>query len=249
MSLTIHSSAHEAALLRLMSTSRRAAVDVARQEFGLMLSEVARYTPPASEGVTGKKAEMQGRAAVAADIYAAYGTPGDAYDAISAASSPQRADAFWVLHRAGDDTAAGRIVREVTSKSFGRFDGGAVHKRQRVGVRNRRRGAPVFFVSDLNELESYVKSKQGRVWWLASGWAPALRALGRPLPTGVGKQGAPGTLKVRIDDARIQITAVDSVSWASKLPGIGSRIRWALQRRTSTLQRRWDHFIQRQTLR
>jgi hypothetical protein len=248
MSLIIHSASYEAALARLASTSRKAAVDVVRQEFGLMLTEVAKYTPPASEDVTGKKAEMQGKAAVAADVYATYGTPSDAYDAV-AASNPARADAFWALHQAGDNGAARQVVREATGRNLSRFDGGAAHKRQRIGIRRRRRTAPLFFVADPEELAAYVAEVQGKVWWLASGWAPALRALGRPLPTGVGKGGAPGTLRVRADGERIEVTAIDAVGWASKVGGIERRIRWAMSRRANTLQRRWDHFIERQRLR
>lgn len=244
MSLIIHSERHSLALARLASTSKRAAVDIVKQEFGLMLTEVAKYTPPAGAGVTGKKAEAQGRAAVAADIYATYGTPGDAYDAIARAGGPAgRADAFWSLHKAGQRSDAASIVRSATGKSFSRFDGGTAHRRQRIGVRRRRRADPLYFVSDPEALEAYVREMQGEVWTLASGWAPALQALGRKLPYGVGKQNAPGTLRVKINDARIEIVAIDGLPWASQVAGINRRILWAMNRRADALDRRWDNFI------
>jgi hypothetical protein len=242
MSLTIYSADHEFALARFASTSKRNIAGIAKQEFGLLLTEVAKYTPPASPGVAGKKAEVQGKEAVAGDIYAIYGTPSKAYDAIHRKAS-WRADAFWSLYQAGDSRAA-QIVRETTGQSFSPFDGGTLHKRQkRVGMRNRRH-QQIYFVSNPAELEAYVKQKQGNVWWLASGWAPALKALGRPLPTGVRKHSAPGAMRVEIGDVDINITAINSVEWASRLKGIEARVRWAMNRRTETLERRWNYFIQ-----
>lgn len=244
MSLIIHSERHSLALARLASTSKRAAVDIVKQEFGLMLTEVAKYTPPASAGVTGKRAERQGRAAVAADIYAVYGTPSDAYDAVAAAGGPQgRADAFWALHQAGDSGGAAQIVREATGRSLSRFDGGTLHRRQRIGVRRRRNRQLLYYVSDPEALEAYVQADQEDVWKLASGWAPALQALGRKLPYGVGKHSSPGSLRVRINDAKIEIVAIDGLPWASEVTNIQRRILWAMNRRANALDRRWQHFI------
>lgn len=243
MSLIIHSERHSLALARLASTSKRAAADIVKQEFGLMLTEVAKYTPPASQGITGKKAEMQGKMAVQADIYATYGTPGTAYDAIAKSGKAGQAGAFWSLHEAGRRGDAAGIVTAATGKSFRDFDGGAAHKRQRIGVRRRRKKDPMFYVDNPEALEAYVREQQGEVWTLASGWAPALRALNRRLPYGVGKKNAPGSLRVVINDSKIEITAIDGLPWASQLDGIQRLILWAMNRRADALERRWDHFI------
>jgi hypothetical protein len=242
MSLIVHSQRHSLALARLASTSKRAAVDIVKQEFGLMLTEVAKYTPPAGNGVIGKKAEAQGRAAVAADIYATYGTPSDAYEAV-AKKQPAAASAFWFLHQGGQRGDAAEIVRSATGKSFSGFDGGTGHRRQRIGVRRRRRENPLYFVDNPEALEAYVREQQGDVWTLASGWAPALQALGRRLPYGVGKQNAPGSLRVKINDAKIEIVAIDGLPWASQVAGIERRILWAMSRRADALDRRWENFI------
>ena len=242
MSLIVHSERHSLALARLASTSKRAAADIVKQEFGLMLTEVAKYTPPASQGVTGKKAEAQGKAALAADIYATYGTPGDAYDAVSK-SSPVAASAFWFLSEAGQRGDAAEIVRANTGKSLSGFDGGTAHRRQRIGVRRRRKADPLYFVDNPEALEAYVREQQEEVWTLASGWAPALRALGRRLPYGVGQQSSPGSLRVTLNDAKIEITAIDGLPWASRVANIEGRILWAMNRRTAALDRRWQNFI------
>ncbi len=242
MSLIVHSQRHSLALARLASTSKRAAVDIVKQEFGLMLTLVAKVTPPASQGVAGKKAEAQGRAAVAADIYATYGTPGDAYDVI-AKKQPAAASAFWFLQSAGERGDAAKLVRDATGKSLSPFDGGTAHRRQRIGVRRRRRHNPLYFVDNPEELEAYVREQQGKVWTLASGWAPALQALGRKLPYGVGKQDSPGTMRVKINDDKIELVAVDGVHWASQVRDIHRRILWAMNRRADALDRRWDNFI------
>ncbi|HCN77345.1 MAG TPA: hypothetical protein DIT13_09160 [Verrucomicrobiales bacterium] len=239
MSLVIHSEAHSLAFARLVSTSKKAAVDLVRQEFGLLLTEVAKVTPPYSEKMSGKKAEVQGRAAVAADIRALYGTPGDAYDAISA---PAAKAAFWFLHQSGDNAAASQILRAETGTGLSPFDGGTVHGRRRPGNRRRRQRRVVYYVADTDALDVYIAAEQAHVWWLASGWAPALRALGRRLPYGVERHSAPGTMRAVITDQRIELVAVDSVAFASRVRDIERQIQFALKIRTGAMQRSWDHF-------
>lgn len=237
---------HQHALERLISTSKRTALEVTKQEFGLMLTNVAKYTPPASESVTGKAAERQGRAKVAGDIRSVYGAPNDAYEAISV-ESRAAASAFWYLRNNGEEDAAAKIVRQVTGKSLSRFDGGVAHQRANPLRRRRqqRRKEVIFFVSNPQSLESYIQQEESHVWWLASGWAPALRALGRKLPYGVGKLNAPGTFKVVLNDQRIELTAIDQVSFAAQVTGIERRLAWASKIRADALQRRWDEYIQR----
>lgn len=244
--LNLNTAAFDAALVRLATTSKKAASEVMRQQARLLFVEVAKITPPASGGVTGKKAEKQGMSAVARDIRSLYGTPSDAYDQISA-KSPGQAGAFWFLHSAGEDSQAAEIVKEATGKSFAAFDGGTLHSRTGGGRRRRasNRRAHVFYVRDAAALEAYITEEQGHVWWLASGWAPALQALGARLPYGVGKLPAPGRLKVEITDQRIAITMTNEVSFGRQVRDIERRVQWALNSRTKTLDRAWDFYLKR----
>jgi len=244
--LNLNTAAFDAAVVRLAMTSKKAAVEVMRDQARLLFVQVAKITPPASAGVAGRKAEKQGQAAVARDIRSLYGTASDAYDQI-AARSPAQAGAFWFLHSAGYDTRAADIVKTATGKSFSPFDGGALHNRTGGGRRRRSkaRREHVFFVSNPQSLESYIQQEQSHVWWLASGWAPALRALAAKLPYGTGKLAAPGRLRVEVTDQRIAITMTNEVSFGRGVKDIERRIQAALGYRVSALDRRWETYINR----
>lgn len=237
--ITVPSPKHEAALERLLSTSKKAAVEVVKQRARTVFKTVAQYTPPAHAGVLGRSAQTHARAKVASDIYALYGTPSDAYDAV-AEKSRGDAQAFWWLHKHGDTGAASDIVRAATGSILAPFDDGVHHRRNFRRRGNRFR----FFVSDPKNLNAYVLLQQEQVFWLASGWEDALTALGvKGIPYGVGKHDAPGTLKVEITEQLIAITMVNQVGFASRVKDINRRIRWAMDQDADTMQRMWDHYM------
>lgn len=238
--ITVTNTKHEAALERLLATSKKTAEEVLTQRARTVFKTVAKYTPPGHAGVLGKAAERHAQAKVAADIYGLYGTPSEAYDAV-AQKSPGDAQAFWYLLKHEDVAGASQIVRETTGSIIAPFDDGKHHRRN-----FRRRGNKFrFFVSDPQHLAKYVEWMQAEVWWLASGWEDALSALGvKGLPYGVGKHDAPGTLKVEISDQRIVITMVNQVGFASRVKDIKRRIAWAMELDADTMQRQWDHYMQ-----
>lgn len=237
--ITVTNSKHEAALQRLMSTSKRAAVDVLKDRSKIVFATVARYTPPAHAGVLGKAAEIHAKAKVASDIYSLYGTPSDAYTAIKE-KSPGMADPYYYLLKHGDVAGASGILREATGSIIAPFDDGAHHRRNfRRRARNFR-----FFVSDPKNLKAYVQLEQEQIWWLASGWEPALSALGvRNIPYGVGKHDSPGTLKVEISTELLSIAMVNNVGFAGQVKDFERRISWAMGLDADTMQRMWDHYM------
>jgi hypothetical protein len=242
MSLTdgfhVRSSAHEAALQRVLMTSKRAAVEVLKGEARILFKNVAAYTPPAHAGTTGRAAETHAKAKVAADIRSLYGTPGEAYDLL-----PQhdgQADAFWGYYKRGEIREASDLLRAATGSILAPFDAGVHHKRNfRRRARNFR-----FFVSDPEELTLYVQMEQENIWWLASGWQDALTALGvKGLPYGTAKHNAPGRLKVDITTGSIEITMTNEVAYARQIKDIQRRIQWAMQLRADRMQRNWDNYL------
>lgn len=244
--LSIYSAPFDHALARLALTSKKAAVDVLRQQAKMVVTNVAKWTPPAGEA-TGKAAEKYGKAAVAGDIRSLYGQPDDAYAEI-AKESPAQASAFWFLHQSGEDRAASDVLRAATGNILAPFDGGKFHrsmKRSVIRRRGRGKGNFTFYVSDPKELDAYIQEQQKHIWWLASGWADALTALGGKLPYGVGKHNAPGLLKVEISDQRIIITFGNEVKFASQVKDIERRFRWSMNIQTEKLDRQWKHFIER----
>lgn len=245
--LKLNTAAFDAAVIRFAMTSRKTAAEVMKDQARLLFVEVAKITPPYGGGAsTGRKAEAQGKTAVARDIYSLYGTRSDAYDAI-ASSNVGAANAFWRHLGSNNEPLANEILSDVTGKSLGRFDGGALHKRTAGGKkrRSRARRETVFYVSNAEALAAYVSEQQANVWWLASGWGDALRTLGAKLPYGVDKQDAPGRLKVEINDQRIVITMVNQVSFGREVRDIERRINFALNKRVGALDRRWETYINR----
>ena len=243
--LTAATDAFDFALARLASTSKKSGFEILRQQAKIVFTNVAKYTPPASANVTGRAAEKQGQAKVAADIRSLYGTPADAYSAL-AGVAPAQASAFWLLHSHGQDDRAAEIVRGTLKKSFVPFDGGALHQRTGGGVKRRRREKRehAFYIRNPHSMEVYIQQEQSHVWWLASGWAPALSALGIALPYGVSKfSAAPGNLKTVIRDDFISLTMADLVKYGPLIPGIHRRLAWALRIQTEKLDRKWNHYI------
>jgi hypothetical protein len=243
--LTLNSAPFEAAIVRLAATSKKAAAAVMKDQARLLFVEVATLTPPYSGSTTGRAAEKMGKASVESGIRSIYGTPSAAYDLI-AAKDTQQAAAFWFHHRQGDDSTASSILRTTTGKSLSPFDGGALHERFGKGARRRRqRTAATYYVTSEAALTAYIRQIQEHVWWLASGWAEPLRALGAKLPYGVGKLTTPGNLKVTITDQRIEITMANQVSYGRDVRGIQSRINFAMNKRVGALDRRWESYLNR----
>lgn len=241
--LVISSTRHEAAIQRVMSTSKRGAAEVLKAEAKLVFVEVAKVTPPSHAGVTGRTAEKHAKTKIAAEIHSLYGGPDDAYDAI-AEKSPAKASAFWYLHKNDETADANAILREATGNILYPFDGGTHHRRNFKKSASRKKGF-TFFVSNPQALDLYVQQEQSHVWWLASGWEDALTALGAKLPYGVSRHNAPGTLKVDIANDRISITMGNDVKYAREVKDIERRIKWAMELRADRMQKNWDNYMSR----
>lgn len=245
--LIISDAAHRHALQRLAATSKRTSVEVLKQEAKLAFTLVARMTPPASQGVTGRAAERQGKNKVRGDIRSLYGSLGGAYDTIRLRGGLAQAKAFWKAYQDNDRPAADQILRRATGgKGLHRFDGGALHRRMRGsrGAVTSRPREPLFFVDDLHSLDAYIEQRAGNVWWLAGGWLPALQGLGGKIPYGIGLHRGPGRLRISTLGG-IEITAINQVRYASEVRDIDRRIRSALRIRSAVLQRRWDAYLKR----
>lgn len=241
---SVRNTAHEQGLQRVMSTSKRVAVDVLKSEARIVFKNVALYTPPAHAGVTGRSAETHAKAKVAADIRALYGTPGEAYDLLP--QSTGVADAFWSHYKQGEISEANDILRGTTGSIIYPFDDGAFHKKN---FRQRRRGGSGFrfFVSDPEELDLYIKFSQEQIWFLASGWQDALTALGATsLPYGTAKHPeAPGGLRVDISSGAIEIAMRNDVTYARQIKDFSRRIQWAMQIRADRMQKNWDNYLEK----
>lgn len=250
--ITITNSDFDHALARLLSTSKRAAVEVVKQQARLLFVEVAKVTPPAGgkKGNTlqGRDAEKAGKLAITRDMHMTYGSPGLAYNDLVSKTGKNRADAFWSAYKNNRLLAAESIIQADLNKSFTLFDGGKANK----GMRGKKRKKePLFYIRNPDAMSYYIEELQQNVWYLASGWADPLKALGvKRLPYGVGKKSGPGLLKVEINDQRIVITMTNKVKYAGKIrsdkgesQGLEPQIRFAMKVRTGDLQRAFDKYL------
>lgn len=243
--ITINSAPFDAALQRLLSTSKKSAVEVLKQQAKLLFVEVAKVTPPAGgksgNTLSGRAAEQAGQLAIVRDLHQVYGMPGRAYSDLQDVSQGA-AGAFWSAHKEGRSEDAGQIVRSHLGKSFVPFDGGKMGK----GFRGKKRGQKaVFYISNPEALQDHISTLQSHVWFLASGWSQALRALGAKLPYGVGKHQGPGLLKVEITEQRLGITMKNDVRYARQIKGLQSQINFALKVRAGKLDRQWEDWMKR----
>lgn len=245
--ITITNSAFDHALMRLMSTSKKAAVDVMKDEARRLFVEVGKVTPPAggAKGNTlqGLKAEKAGKAAIVHDYHEIYGTPSRAYDDLKAKSTEDRADAFWASFKNGRLDAAQSIVRADLGKSLSPFDGGRAAKAYRG---KQRKKEALFYITDTKPFQAAIEEAQSHVWYLASGWADALKALGvKRLPFGMNKQNGPGLLRVIVTDRNIEITMRNEVSYARRVKGLQDQIDFAIRVRVGKLDRAWDEYLKK----
>ena len=252
---------HTDVFARMASTSKKDLktlwLEEARRCFGGTTGKsghpgIAGITPPYSAG-DGQSATIAKRNAdtlIALDIHSLYGTPSNAYDALKNISQP-KASAFWFLHLHDDKTQAKEIVRSTLGKSFSPFDEGKLHQGnfRFTGLRRRRAKqgrafSVVYYVDDEAALEAYIKAEQSHVWWLASGWAEPLRALGAKLPAGVKKLPAPGHLKITITDQKFEITAGNDVKFSGQIRDMNRRIDIVLNTyRVERLNRAWVEYL------
>lgn len=243
--ITIDNSAFDAALVRLISTSKKSALEVMKQQAKLLFVEVAKVTPPAGgkQGATlqGKAAEQAGKLAIVRDLHQIYGMPGRAYSDLQNVNQAS-AGAFWSAHKEGRTDDAAQIIKRDLGKSFVPFDGGTLAKKFQGKKRTKE---AIFYISNPEALHAYITQLQQHVWYLASGWSHALSALGAKLPYGVGKHSGPGLLKIELNDQRIGITMTNDVSYARQVKNLQSQINFAMKVRTGSLDRQWSDWMKR----
>lgn len=230
------------ALARRLATSSRDHLAVLSQQAKSIVQSVIDITPPGSRAVKGpsRKGRQQGQAALAADVRAVYGGPGQLYDEIRSRSEGA-ADAFWAKLEAKDVAGANEVAQAAVGHRLVSFDGG---ERRTRGARKRRRKAPMIFVDDERELTRYIKQRQARVQFLVAGWESAANRLGISLPGSVTQHNAPGSVVIQVSPQRLRIVATNSVSYASNTPLL-RRIQWALNAQAGKLERQWETYTAR----
>jgi hypothetical protein len=229
------------------STSKRDIKDIVREEVRHVLEVTVQITPPGSEGVKGKAAQKQGENAIMADLSTIYGRPSDAYNLVLGKMSLPMAQSYWWLLKNGETQRASDLLTGLGGQPLQPFDGGALHRRQKIGRRSSdKRKQPFFYVSNTDELDAYIKELKSRVGTLADGWEPALKAVGGRVAQWMARNHASGYLDIKAAGDLIQFIAVNSVRYASDQRGFERRLQWALDTRSDVLDRRVNSYVEKQ---
>lgn len=249
--LDINYDRFNAALAKVLTTSKRDVEVVMREQMRGIMRTVIGVTPPAHivqsgdagwRAVQGGKAKAHGSALVKSDILSIYGGPGALYDEIEKKEEFMAA-AFWRHHKAGETERASAIARQVTGKGLYAFDGGKAHQNLKRGRRRGRSRTILFYVADSAPLNDYIKQIQARVGWLAAGWNEAAAALGIQPAQWILRHPSPGAVRVEVNENGIKITATNAVSYASATTDLNRRVQYAVDEQAAAMDRRLQNFL------
>lgn len=228
-------------ILRAPAALRTTLKKPVRDEARLFVVAAVKITPPASAGVTGKKAQLQGEGAVERDLRSLYSSAPAAYQII-AKKDPAMAAAFYKAMLQGNFPEAQRILAASGTRwrnvPVGTFDPG-LHRaeRDRRG-RVRHRLVPGRIVTDFRKLDRHIKKKKKNVGLLAAGFNSAAIVLSASLPAWVKRHGvlAKG---IQILDTGIGFSIViqNTAPWA-RAQEMQQRMNYVHRYRKEALQRK-----------
>jgi hypothetical protein len=111
-----------------------------------------------------------------------------------------------------------------------------IHRRNRdARGRVRRELSPKIKVR-ASDLAKLLRDKKRMVGFLASGWKAAASKFNARLPAWVARHSGPGSAKVRSDAAMVEVSATNSVAYASRLD-IDRRIQSAIDSQAGAMLR------------
>jgi hypothetical protein len=235
-------------LTRFLATTRRTLpVVLMEQARGIVRNAIA-ITPPgkANDGdvTLGGAAKKLGETAIASDIRSIYGTPAQAYDLIKEhMSNTGEPDGFWKHLKRGGIAQANQIFQDATGQKLYPFDDGAVHQRFKKGRARAHARKPVFFLQDTKPLDTYVKSIQKRVGWLASGWNAVAARLGVKPAAWIWRNHGDGSATLRETTTGIVIRAENDVSYAKYIPDMHRRLQSAIDRQAGAMKKRVQSYL------
>lgn len=100
-----------------------------------------------------------------------------------------------------------------------------IHRRNRDSRgRVRRELSPKIKVR-ASDLAKLIRDKKRMVGFLASGWKAAASKFGARLPAWINRHAGPGSGRVRLNATMVEVSATNSVSYASRMD-IERRLQW-----------------------
>jgi hypothetical protein len=252
------------AMARALAQSKREPVVFMKEQARGVVKKIIGVTPPASitpaatdyDGnqswsvIQGGAAKRYGQATVSSDIRKLYGTRADAVRLMkNHATHAGMVKGFVKSVSSGELSRAKELFRYVTGKGIAPFDGGALHRQQRLNaIRSHRGGVGriknvFYYITNDDALKQYIKEMQARVGFLASGWNQACAILGVRPPVWIWRQNGPGTASVEVDERGITIKMINNVGYASEMDDWERRIQYALDSQVAAINRRSERFL------
>jgi len=135
-----------------------------------------------------------------------------------------------------------KVVRGVTPERAKQHDVASLVESRRVRGRVPSEVVPRILVPR-DKLKAYIKAKQQRVGFLASGWNVAAAKLGLKPQAWVWRNTGPGAMEVIVTDKDIQIRATNAVPYASEMSKLRRRLQQALHMQRNKMERQLRHFL------
>lgn len=232
----------DAALARMIASSKRDAVTVMKEQAKGIMRYVQAYTPPASKGATGSAARMQGVNAVRSRMKA-YGTPAQAFAIVKSSKGEDVAKYFWEVFKAGERDKANAVLREVTGKNIAPFDDGKIFTALMI-KRKKARGIN-YYISDPKKLKDFSKEAERHVGTLAAGWNPAMVLLGLTPPSWISRHEGNGEADIKIGEGTVQVIAHNhNVYTRAQETHMESMIGYAYIAQANIMEHRWNRYIE-----
>lgn len=211
---------------------------------------MVQVTPPASKGVVGKKAELQGRGAINRDVNLIYATAAAAFESIKQHDA-ELAALFWMHIQEGDFDRAESVLQfasdgKLRSARVVASATAAIHANLKRG---KRRIAPgqrfVQVVKSAKSIEQIKRGLYARVGLLAAGFNPAAQRLGISLPRWIARHGNSfGRVTVTANPSMFYITIANSARHASA-NDMARRMRYVADYRLRAIERQMPFLVRK----
>ena len=124
----------------------------------------------------------------------------------------------------------------------------AIHKAARNSrgrVNTKRKRQRILVPADA--LRAYVKMKQGRVGYLASGWNRTAQKVGYKPPEWIARHGsANGSVRLHSSARKFSMKTTNAIRYARDVDGLERRIQVALNMQANNMERKVDDYLQKQ---
>jgi len=92
----------------------------------------------------------------------------------------------------------------------------------------------------------FIKRKQQKVGYLASGWASAARKIGKiRVPGWIGRHNAPGDTVISTNNHLVTANISNFVKWATDVSYVERRAQYAIRWQTRSMNRRLYHYLKK----